>query len=69
MKAMSSILFVLGWILIVGGLSIEVVAMAAMGSYPIRRALPFPSPTSLLSIGCYIFLGGCLLLGIAAIVG
>lgn len=35
------------------GFAIEAVAFAAMGSYRLRRALPFHSPLQLQSLGCY----------------
>ena len=66
---MSGFFFMLGWIFIVGGFIIEMVAMAAMGSYPIRRALPVQSPVALQAMGCTVFMGGWILLLVAELLG
>lgn len=48
----SQVVVTTGVIVAIGGLVTEMVAVASMASYPLRRVLPVQSPLTLVSIGC-----------------
>ena len=54
---------VIGGILAIGGFFVELIAIAAMSLFSIRRRLPFKSPFDLLSVG-----GTCLFAGLGLVV-
>ena len=55
-------MFAVGIAILTVGFLTEVVAFIAMGSYPLRRTLPFQSPLQLLSMGCAFFFLGAFIL-------
>ncbi|MBL8814503.1 MAG: hypothetical protein JNL58_00630 [Planctomyces sp.] len=62
---MNQAMVAIGMSIVVLGLIVEFVAIAAMAFYPIRRLLPLKSPIQLQSAGCAAFFLGVVTLFLA----
>ncbi|MFN0198777.1 MAG: hypothetical protein ACKVT0_18675 [Planctomycetaceae bacterium] len=63
----NSIIATIGGVLFFAGFAIEMIAVASMAIYPLRKALPFQSPFQLQSIGCICMLLGLVIGGLGAL--
>ena len=59
---LKSLVFAAGVVIGAGGFLAHLIAILAMGSYELRKRLPFKSPFQLQGMGCYLGLCGMTLI-------